>query len=303
MGSNSIKLLVAELRPLAAPRILLEKSSGTRLGEGIHHHFRLSRPAMKRTLDEARTFKKEAKKLHAREWIAVATSAVRDASNRREFEKQFRKRMGFSLRVLGGNEEAELIYRGATSDPKLAGPRSRILVMDSGGGSAEWIRGTRNRISHRVSLGLGCVRMTERFIRGDPCTEESFRRMLAWYDKKLQSLRRNFTAKGCVMIGTGGSISTAAVLDLDHPTFHEHRVHGHTLTLRTLEALLEKLKSLTNAERVAWNGIPRKRADIIVAGVALFVTAMRTLGAKKITASLRGLRYGVLMERMKSIRA
>ena len=302
MGSNSIKLLVAEMRPRGAPRILLQRSSGTRLGEGIHRQFHLSKAAVKRTLSEAQALKAEARKLHVKEWIAVATSAVRDASNRHDFEKKFRKRMGFGLRVLSGDEEAELIYRGATSDSQLAGTHARILVMDSGGGSAEWIRGTRTSIERRVSLPLGCVRMTERFIRGDPCTEESLRRMTAWYEKRLRPLRRPFTAKGRVMIGTGGSISTAAVLDLDLPMFHERRVHGHSMSLSTIEALLEKLKSMTNAERLAWNGLPHKRADIIVAGVALFVSAMRALSAKKVTVSLRGLRYGMLLDRMNSLR-
>ncbi|MBI4025763.1 MAG: Ppx/GppA family phosphatase [Verrucomicrobia bacterium] len=297
LGSNSVKLLVAQAAKGREPDVLLETSEGTRIGEGIHRAPRLTETAIQRTLDVIQEFKIQCRKWEVAEWRAVATSAVRDAVNRAEFVRRFQKAMGFPLRVLSGEEEAELIYRGATSDAGMIGEDARLLVMDSGGGSAEWICGTRRRIEHRVCLDLGCVRMTERFLRGDPYTEDSFRALLAHYEKRLEPLRQDYAAAGRQLIGTGGAICTAAALDLALDSFDVRQVHGHHISLETLAALLDKLRRMSNARRLGLHGLPRKRADIIVAGLALFVRAMQILGAKEVTVSLRGLRYGVLLDK------
>lgn len=295
MGSNTVKFLAAEISSSGVVRILAQPSVSTRLGEGMGRGVSLSNAAMKRTLDAVHGFQRLGIRLRVKEWIAVATSAVRDSSNGDVFTRRFRARMGFDLRVLDGRTEAELIFRGATSDPHLAGPRARLLVMDSGGGSAEWICGARGAISHRVSLPLGCVRMTRRFLRGDPYTKESFQRLIRHYETRLEPLRRRFTAsQGRVMIGTGGSICTAAALDLGLRVFQERLVHGHRITRRRLEGLLASLRSMTQCERLSQRGLPPRRADVIVAGLALFVTAMRRLGAMRVVCSYQGLRFGIL---------
>ena len=295
LGSNSIKLLVAELKKKIAPNILLEKSVTTRLGEGIQYRFQLHENAIQRTLDAVNDFKREGQRLGVDTWKAVATSAVRDASNRREFEKRFLQQMGFGLCVLSGEEEAQLIYRGATSDPNLFNSKDRLLVMDSGGSSAEWIGGVSNKIEKCVSLDLGCVRMTQRFLRGDPYTEDSYRELLAYYEEQLRSFKNDFAEKNIKMIGTGGSICTAAALDIKASSSHDHHVHGHSLSLGSLSSLTECLRKMTNPERLKLKGLSPKRADIIVAGLALFVAAMQIFEIKKLKVSLRGLRYGVLL--------
>ncbi len=296
LGSNSVKLLVAQMQKGLRPHVLLEKSEGTRLGEGIHRHFRLEGGAMDRTLEALEGYRRDSEALGVREWRAVATSAVRDADNGRDFERKFRKQMGFGLDILSGEEEAKLIFRGATSDRDLVEPKTPLLVMDSGGGSAEWIRGTPEKIDRQASLELGCVRMTERFLQGDPYTRGSYRNLLGYYEERLRPIRGDFSAKGRTMIGTGGSICTAAALDMDLPSFSNSHVHGYTMALETITAMVEKLRALKNSHRLDLRGLPRKRADIIVAGLALFMVAMRMLGARKVTVSTRGLRYGILIE-------
>jgi len=150
-------------------------------------------------------------------------------------------------------------------------------------------------------MDLGCVRMTERFLCGDPYTKKSYRALLDYYERRLRLLRKDFSGEGRLMIGTGGSICTAATLDQKTSSFQSHLIHGHTISLRRLKALLKKLRKMTNAERLEWEGLPKKRADIIVAGLALFVVAMQILGMKRVTTSLRGLRYGILLQEWKCL--
>ncbi len=296
LGSNSVKLLLAQHQKGMRPHVLLEKSEGTRLGEGIHQNFRLHEEAMERTLEVVGEYRRESAALGVTEWRAVATSAVRDAENRREFERRFRKRMGFSLQILSGVEEASLIYRGATSDRDLAPPGAPLLIMDSGGGSAEWVRGTPERIEEQASLELGCVRMTERFLRSDPYTRESYGSLTTYYEERLHPFRKTFEARGRTLLGTGGSICTAAAVDMALPSLGNSHVHGYTMTRETMTEMAEKLRSMRNNRRLDLHGMPRKRADIIVAGVALFAVAMRVFDARLITVSTRGLRYGLLMQ-------
>ena len=296
LGSNSVKLLVAQQQPGLRPHILLERSEGTRLGEGIHRHFRLGDGAMERTLDVLKDYRREGEALAAGEWAAVATSAVRDADNGAEFQRRFRKAMGFRLRVLSGEEEAGLIFRGATSDHDLVPEGVRALVMDSGGGSAEWVSGAAERLEKKVSLPLGCVRMTERFLRGDPYSRKSYETLVGYYEERVRALRADFSAKDRLMLGTGGSLCTAAALDMDLPAFSTQHVHGYTMSRETVAFLAKRLRRMKNSERLKLPTMPRKRADILVAGVALFDVAMRVLGARRITVSTRGLRYGVLLD-------
>lgn len=296
LGSNSVKLLVAQQQMGLRPHILLERSEGTRLGEGIHRHFRLGEGAMERTLDVLKEYRREGEALAAVEWAAAATSAVRDADNGLEFQRRFQKAMGFRLRVLSGEEEAGLIFRGATSDHDLVREGARALVMDSGGGSAEWVAGVAGKVERQVSIPLGCVRMTERFLRGDPYSRKSYENLVGYYEERVRPLRTDLAVKEGLMLGTGGSICTAAALDMDLPAYSTQHVHGYAMSRETVAYLAQRLRSMKNSERLKLGTMPRKRADIIVAGVALFDVAMRVLGARWITVSTRGLRYGVLLE-------
>lgn len=299
IGSNSIKCLVAEITSSSQVNVLFEDSQQTRLGEGIHHNFCLSEQAMERTLSAFLKMRTKCEEIHPQQWRAVATSAVRDATNRRDFEKRFLQQMGFPLRLLTGEEEARLIFKGVVSDHEInsnaiQGEVRRgqpfLLVMDVGGGSAEWIQGKGLEIQTHVSLDLGCVRMTERFLRGDPYSEDSFNTLCAYYQERLSDLKEPLKVHQGKMIGTGGSLITATAL-LGNCQFH-----GIEIQLQTLESLLSRLRKMTQADRLQLKSLPEKRADIIVAGIALFVVAMKLFNAPQIWTSTRGLKYGILLE-------
>ncbi len=297
IGSHSVKLMIADKRSGLDPYVLVEKSSGTRLGEGIHQDFVLSKAAIKRTLKTLEEFKSKGDFFGVHRWVAIATSAVRDAKNGFEFKDQFYERMGFKIRVLSGQKEAALIFRGVTSDPNLTKSTNSLLVMDVGGGSGEWILGKGSKIQRSISLDLGCVRMTERFLRGDPYSIDSYEALMAHYQKWMIHLQKRFGSHpGIRMIGTGGSISTAAALHFAKKFPRDSSLHGYVLEIDDLQRLLHSLKSMTHTDRMKLKYLPKKRADIIVAGMALFVMVMQVFEVKQIQVSLCGLRYGILLE-------
>ncbi|MDD2709337.1 MAG: Ppx/GppA phosphatase family protein [Verrucomicrobiae bacterium] len=298
IGSNTVKVLAVEApsSPKEDYPVLLELAETTRLGEGIRRDFELKPAAMRRTIEVLLHFKQKCRALGVEQCCAFATSALRDAANSGQFDALFQKAMGFPFRILHGNQEAELIFRGAVSDPRLAGRGRNVLVMDVGGGSAEWIKGKNGQPSRCVSLNLGCVRMTERFLRGDPFTEESWQSLMAHYREELEPLRRDFALRNGRLIGTGGSISVSMAVHLHFFSTRNPAVHGAKFTLSELHSLLDTLRRMTQAQRILIENLSPKRADIIVAGLSLFAAAMETFKMGELTVSLRGLRYGALSD-------
>lgn len=293
IGSNSVKMTVADVNADGQVVVVLERSEGTRIGEGMDRARELSTAAMNRTMEALRKFHEEAMGLDVKVWRAVATSAVRDASNRRAFESQFLKAFGYALQVLAGHEEAELGFGGATSDSTFTPASGPVLVMDSGGGSSQWILGSAGKIQKRVSLELGCVRMTGQFLRGDPYTESSLKELQDHLEREIAHVRDDFDCKGATAIAIGGSITTvAAILRKNTPP-----LHGCVLTSEMLKNIFARLARLPLAERLKIEGLPSQRADVIVAGIATFVATMKLFELPRFTVSLRGLRHGVLTQR------
>jgi exopolyphosphatase / guanosine-5'-triphosphate,3'-diphosphate pyrophosphatase len=276
IGTNTVKLLVAdvvggEIRPVVS------KDTTVRLGEGVYEARRLSRVAITRTAQAIADYVADAREPGAIKIKALTTSAVRDADNRQDFLDAVRAKTGLTVEVVSGLREAELIFRGVTSDP--AWVAGRLLVMDVGGGSAEFILGKAGKIEHLVSLPLGAVRMTERF--------PSFPELAEFLRTTLHHELTGFG--GAQLVATGGTNTTLVRVlkgKVDHATF----------TLDEVRALVMKLNAMTLDERRRVPGLPPERADIIVAGGAVVLFAMETLGAQELTVSVRGLRYGALCE-------
>ena len=212
--------------------------------------------------------------------IALTTSACRDAINRREFFDAVRQKCGLGVELISGAREAELIFHGVSSDPEWMG--APLLVVDVGGGSAEFIQGRDGKMELFQSLPLGALRLTEQFGEGK----------LAELREHLRAVLRPALAaygiSGGRMIGTGGTITTFARMQhgqVDHTTISQDALLG----------LVEQLDAMPLAERKKVAGLPAERADIIVAGGAVFLVAMEMLGVAELTVSVRNLRYGALL--------
>ena len=279
IGTNTVKLLVADISERHVVPII-EKDRTTRLGEGVDHGKRLLPAAMARTVRAIQDFLAEAKALGATDCVAVATSAARDAANRDEFLSQVRHECGLEVQLISGDREAELIFRGVSSDPEWSG--ARILVVDVGGGSAEFIQGAGGKMELFRSLPLGALRLTEKFREGP------FAELCEYLRVTLREALAGYDASGCRMIATGGTMVTLARVECgaaDHATISREKV----------QALVRRLEAMPLAKRKTVPGLPPERADIIVAGGAVLLTAMELLEASELTVSVRNLRYGALL--------
>ncbi len=215
IGTNTVKVLVADVQQgQVVPA--LTKDCTTRLGEGVNECQQLSTPAIARTLQAIDEFLAEAQALGATNTIALTTSACRDAANRHEFFDAVRGKCGLEVELISGDREAELIFHGVSSDPEWTG--APLLVMDVGGGSAEFIQGRDGKMELFQSLPLGALRLTEQFGEGK----------LAELREHLRAVLRPALAaygiSGGRMIGTGGTITTFARMqhgEVDHTTISQ----------------------------------------------------------------------------------
>lgn len=272
IGTNTVKLLIADVSDGQVLPVV-NKDQTTRLGEGVNASRRLDGLAMARTVAAVAGYVADAREHAVTGICAITTSAVRDAENRHEFLDAVRRQCGLDVEVITGEREAELIFRGVCSDPALA--KSRLLVMDVGGGSVEFIQGVAGKIERYQSLPLGAVRMTERF--GD-----DFPALVAFLRATYREALRQYSAAGRKFIATGGANLTLVRI-------------AKVSTLDEVLALVSRLNSMTLAERRQVPGLPADRADIIVAGGAALAFAMEALGVYELTVSTRNLRYGSLL--------
>jgi len=294
IGTNTIKLLVAAVE--AGTLIALhEDSQTTRLGEGVAKTKQLTAEAIERTAAGLAAFAGKAREMGAAKILAVATSGAREGKNTEQFLARAREMAGLDVEIISGEREAELIFAGVSTDAGLRD--QRLLVMDVGGGSAEIIAGQSGCIERRVSVAGGAVRLTERFLRGDPIPSSELDALLLHGRELLRLELAQCSLDGRIMIGTGGTVTTAAAIEQSLARFSIEKVNHYPLTRQRLAEMLERLRALPLAERRKVPGLPPKRADIIVAGLAMYVVAMELAGVGKLTVSTRGLRFGLLAER------
>jgi exopolyphosphatase/guanosine-5'-triphosphate,3'-diphosphate pyrophosphatase len=279
IGTNTVKLLVADVQDGNVSPVV-EKDRTTRLGEGVNESKRLSHTAIARTIQAIGDFLGEARRLGAQDVQALTTSAARDAVNRSEFLEGVLCQCGLEVQVITGEREAELIFLGVSSDPEWS--QDPILVLDVGGGSAEIIEGQAGRLELFQSLPLGALRLTEQFGEG------KFAALCDYLRTTLGPALARHSIRGRRMIGTGGTGTTAARIACNV-------VDRSTISQADLRTLVDRLRALPLVERKKVPGLPPERADIIVAGGAVFLVAMELLGATELTVSVRNLRYGALV--------
>jgi exopolyphosphatase/guanosine-5'-triphosphate,3'-diphosphate pyrophosphatase len=284
IGSNSTRLLIADVADDGSVTELDRRSNVTRLGDGVDSNGRLSDEAMgrvKAVLDDYRAAMDE---LNPEINLAVLTSAVRDADNGYEFTDLVRSRYKLDARTLTGDEEAQLTFLGATSDRPDDGPRT--VVIDIGGGSTEFIIGTGHKADFHVSTQSGVVRMSERHIHTDPPRPEELQALTE--DTRTifnEGVPEDQRAGVQLAIAVAGTATSAAAIDQELDPYDPDKVHGYKLTLATVELLLARLAAMTNDERRHVAGLHPDRAPTIVAGMILLAEAMRTFGLDEVEVS------------------
>ena len=298
IGSNSIKILVAQRTSEGKSISLFYKTLDARISAGISQALpRLSEDGMARGLAAIKELLTDAAAFVPVKTILVATSAVRDAANGAEFRQHVFNETGYGVRILSGDEEANLIGRGLTCDPALTG-LSDFYLFDLGGGSLECLSFRNRTISRALSLQLGCVRLTERCV-ADPkkaFTDEARLRV-------SEMAREHFAKSGfafdlpatAIAVGTGGTLTTARAILAAREGKTLDTV-GTTVTVFQLRELLALIGSVDLETRRRIPGVPAGRADVMPAALATFIALAEFAGIKAFTNSLYNLRWGVADE-------
>jgi exopolyphosphatase / guanosine-5'-triphosphate,3'-diphosphate pyrophosphatase len=280
IGTNSVLLLVAE-----GGKAVVDRAIITRLGQGVDASGKLHPDAVERTLEAVRRHAAEARSLGAKPF-ATGTSALRDAANRDAFLAPAREILGRDVCLLSGDEEAELTYRGGLAGLDL--PHGVRTVVDIGGGSTEIVVGDEAGIRSKVSLQVGSVRLSERFVRADPPAPEEVEALRAQVRGLLAT-----TAPVAPLVAVAGTATTLSAMHLGLEPYDPGRVHGHRLGRADLAFLVDRLLAVPLAERSRIRGVEPARAEVLPAGALLLAEIMDRAGAAEAMISDRGLRWGV----------
>jgi len=298
IGSNTIKLLVATRDPTGGLQALTSETIDARISAGISRAQPcLSEEGMTRGLAAVRELLTAAVPFSPTQTALVATSAVRDAVNGAEFRERVRAATGHDIRILSGDEEANLIGRGLTSDPALA-PLRDFYVFDLGGGSLECLAFRARQVTQALSLPLGCVRLTERFVAdiATPFSAEARAAVAGYTERTLRESGFRFDLASHDAVFTGGSLTTARAI----AGLAEGKPLAETapvVTVAMLERILAQVAALPLAERRAQiAGLPAARADVFPAALATMIAVAGIAGVSAFHHSFHNLRYGIAEE-------
>jgi len=282
IGTNTTRLIVAEVSGSTLQE-LERRTVITHLGEGVDQSGILSEAGIERVHETLAEYREIVERLAATPALVVATSAVRDASNGGEFLSEIERRYGFRVRLLSGNEEALLAFRGATLGRLLM--RS-VLIVDIGGGSTELVLGDAGGPSFQISLDIGAVRLTERFVHSDPPTPAELEQCAtAVRELLVERVPAGVRHAPTTAIGNAGTITTIAALDQNLPAYDRDRVHGYSVTHTAVREQLARLAALPLSERRQVPALEPERAPVIVAGAIVCSEILDAFGLDSIEAS------------------
>jgi len=272
-GTNSTRLLVADDRCHPLERLMRI----TRLGQGVDATGRLAPEAIDRTVAVLGEYRGVMDRLHVDRMRMTATSAARDAENRDDFFTAARRVIGIEPELLAGDAEGRLAFRGATAELDPAtGP---FLVVDIGGGSTEFTvgRGGGTDPDGVLSVDIGCVRVTEKFLTSDPPAPEELSQTVSVVRDHLEDVVRELpaTKDATRLVGLAGTVTTVAAVEQGLPEYDRDRIHHFALTREAAEDVFRTLATEPAAQRRHNPGLEPERVDVIVGGAAILVAIMR----------------------------
>jgi len=293
VGSNSIRMLVADVQADGTISVVDEMKAHPRLGRGLAKHGALSTESMDLAVDALQRMAMLAKQHGAERVEAIATSAVRDAQNAEFFLARVKQHTGLKLRVVSGEDEARLSFRSALAHFDLGA--GRAVIMDIGGGSVELALSADGVVDGLVSLPLGAVRLTERYLDGSHA--DGLRKLRRAVRRAVKPILPKRDWRGARVIGSGGTFTNLAGMHLwRQGIFTAKQVHGTVISRVDVEHMLDWLVEMSPEERAATPGLNADRADIIVAGVAAIAEVLARVDAREVEVSRYGIREGLLLE-------
>jgi exopolyphosphatase/guanosine-5'-triphosphate,3'-diphosphate pyrophosphatase len=295
IGTNSTRLLIADVNADGSVAELARRSRVTRLGDGVDTTGLLSQPAIDRVFAALDEYAASIEHYGADARPAVLTSAVRDAANGPAFVALVEERYGLQARAIPGTEEAQLTYLGATSD-RADDAAQRTLVIDVGGGSTELVVGAGRTVEFSVSLQAGVVRQSERHLHSDPPSVPELEALGGEVASLIeQAVPAAVRRAAALAIAVGGTATSCAAIDQALDPYDASRVHGYVLELTTLKLLLARLASMDLAERRKLRGLHPDRAPTVVAGIAILIRALEAFELDAFEVSEHDILRGVAL--------
>jgi exopolyphosphatase/guanosine-5'-triphosphate,3'-diphosphate pyrophosphatase len=302
IGTNSVKLLVAQVEG-AEVRPVWEESKQTRLGQGFYETHRLQAGPIAKTAAAVAEFAPRARDHEAATIRVIATSAARDACNPEELAAAIERASGLRVEIISGEQEADWVFQGVTTDAALAAVP--LLLLDVGGGSTEFIVGQGGHKHFRRSFRLGTVRLLDRFPPNDPPAAGELAACRRWLRGFLEDevqpsldpvLRQEAAAVQLRFVGTGGTASILGCMEARLKTFDRERLEAVRLSAERLTWHTNRLWGLPLQERERIPGLPKNRADVILMGAAIYEAVMGQFHLEELRISTRGLRFAAVMD-------
>jgi len=304
IGTNSARLLIGDYdRDVFS--ILERKMKITRLGSGLRENRTISQDSADKTLDVLKTYNELINKCKVNKCRAVGTSVLRNAKNSSDFISSAEKILGIEVDVIGGDEEARLSFYGATKDIMRDYDKSdrvsqvnskKILVLDVGGGSSEFILGEKSSEPDFIeSIDIGCVSISERYMDSDVPDAGKLNKMNNHVRRKLKNtVKKVKNLKIGYIIGVAGTISTIAAVDLKLDEYDSDKIHKHVLEFGKIKEIYNYLCGLNLKERKKVRGMDPGRADVIIGGAAIVINVLEMLGREFIFVSERDILDGII---------
>ncbi|MGL6104684.1 Ppx/GppA phosphatase family protein [Romboutsia sp.] len=282
IGTNSMRLLVGEY---VDGKIKNRKKhiNTTRIGQGVDQEGYIREEAIQRNIDALIEFKNICIGENCENIYCMGTSALRDSKNGDYFVKLAKEKAKINVEIISGEEESNLGFSGVLEGLEGDEP---ILVIDIGGGSTEFIIGDREGIKFSKSENVGALRMTEKFLKQDPISEDEFEEMSTFIENEINDTLSYIKQKRIKkLIGIGGTITSLSAMNQELEVYSMQKIHNSNITKDEIKIILENLKKMTLNDKKELKGLQPKRADIITAGVKILYIIMEKLEIQNLTVS------------------
>lgn len=295
IGTNSMRLLTTDL---VDNRLIDRKKyvNTTRIGQGVDENGFITDEAMDRNIAALKEYHDKCEEYGCKKIYCMGTSALRDSKNRDEFIKRAKDEAGIDVNVVEGEIEARLGFSGVTNGIEKEGD---ILVIDIGGGSTEFIFGNRDGIKRNISINIGALRLTEKFL-SKGYTDKAFSDMEEFIYEEIKEIVEYLRDKEIECIcGIGGTITSLSAVNQNLEVYSMDKVHGSKITREEVESMMNRFIECSDEDRKHINGLQPKRADIISAGTEILICIMDSLSKKEVVVSeydnLEGMAYSTIL--------
>jgi len=293
IGTNSVLLLVANIRD-GGIEVLEEKQAVPRLGKGVDADKNLHPDSCDRVVEVLKKYKAHLEENYpqaANDVVVTATSAVRDSSNREEFLNQIYQETGWRVQLLTGEEEAQTTYTGAIS--VLKDQNENFVVLDIGGGSTEIALGKQLQLSSGISVDMGSVRFSERYLKSDPPKKEELKTLRIEVNSLLKT--KSFNLKKYRLVGVAGTVTSIAAIELGLDEYNASRINGYLLKKKSVEEFIDEFSKITSDEiEQKYSPFLTGRGDVITGGLIILHEFMNHFNFDELIVSTGGIRHGIL---------